>query len=272
MSNMKRTLLFCFVLAFVAVIVAGCGGENTATNQNDQKKFTKENWSELDTNPDNFKGAAVDVVGKIFLVPEKDEDGTYFQMYADPKNSEFNTIVASSDPDLKIEDGDFVHVIGSVKGSFKGKNAFGGELTAPTVIAQKVEIVNPKDVLAPTKLNVDVNKTQEQHGLAITLNNIEFADEETRLYVTVNNGSQDEATFYSFNVKAIQGSNQFEEQNNYDVDYPEIASELLPGIESSGVVLLQPLAISANSAQIHLEGRTGNYDHDFKPYVFDVTW
>ena len=271
----KRWTSILIGLIFVTLILAftGCSGSKTASTENSTKEpLTNEKWTEVNTNPDSFKGDPVDIIGKIFIAPEKDKNGTYFQMYTDPKNSEFNTIVAINDPNSNIKDGDYVHVIGKIKGKFSGENAFGAKLTAAAVNAEKVEKVDAKEILAPTKLKVDVNQSKEQHGLVITLKRIELANEETRLYVTIKNNSQQKASFYSFNTKAIQGSNQFEEQDNWEANYPKISSDILSGVESSGVVTLKPLDVNTKSAKIFLEAGTDNYMLDFSPYVFDVVF
>jgi hypothetical protein len=48
--------------------------------------------------------------------PKRDEKGTYIQVWADPQNSEWNTIVAFANPSFQVNDQDDVHVTGTVKG------------------------------------------------------------------------------------------------------------------------------------------------------------
>jgi hypothetical protein len=268
---MKKTAVLLIIL-FGLMSIVGCSSSTSSAKKDNGKVFTNENWSELNTNPDKFKGATVKVMGKIFIAPEKDSEGTYFQMYANPKDSDFNTIVSIADPDIKLKDGDFVKVTGTVKGEFSGENALGAKLTAPAINAQSVKVIDGKDVLAPTVLKIDPNQTVNQNNLAITLNSIEFAKEETRLYVTVQNGTSNNASFYSFNAKAIQNGAQFEEQPNYDIDYPEVQSDILPGITTKGVVVLSPINIDTKTAQFYFEANTDNYMIDFNPYVFNVSW
>ncbi len=49
-----------------------------------------------------------------------------------------------------------------------------------------------------------MSKTQTQHGLSITIEKVEFADAETRVFVSVRNASSHNASFYDFNAKAVQ--------------------------------------------------------------------
>jgi hypothetical protein len=122
---------------------------------------------------------------------------------------------------------------------------------------------------APEALRTaEVDLTQKQHGLAVTVSKVEFAAEETRVYVTVENGSGDEASFYSFNAKAVQGSTQYE-PDSWGSDYPEVQSDILPGVSTSGVIVFEAMDPSAPT-KIYLEGRAGSYSLDFEPYVFTI--
>jgi len=269
---MKRNVMPVFIALLVFILfAAGCGGSSSKTSSDSAKSsqvFTNTNWAELDSSPDKFKGSSVEVLGKVFIDPKT----TGFQMYANPKDSGFNTIVYFNDPNLSIKKGDFVKVTGIVKGAFSGENAFGAKLSAPSITASAVQVIDGKDVLAPTILKIEPKQSKNQHGLSITLDSVEFAKEETRLYITVFNGSTNKASFYSFNAKATQNGSQYSDQSNYDIKYPEVQSEILPNVTSHGVVVLAPMNVDAKAAQFYLEGGTDNYRLDFDPYVFNVTW
>lgn len=238
------------------------------TTTTEPEFFTVENWAVLDTDPGGHKGASVDIVGQVFAAVERDADGTYWQMWADPRNSEWNTLVLYSDPDFRIKDQDYVHVLGVVHDVFEGENAFGGLITAPAILAISAEVVDATATAPEALRTAEVDLTQKQHGLAVTVSKVEFAAEETRVYVTVENGSGDEASFYSFNAKAVQGSTQYE-PDSWGSDYPEVQSDILPGISTSGVIVFEAMDPSAPT-KIYLEGRAGSYSLDFEPYVFTI--
>jgi len=144
---MKRYLLITglVVLAILALAMTavGCGGvaSNQAKNDTtkeappppaeDSETFTRANWDLLNGDPESYKGASVDIVGKVFQPPESEEGVTYIQMYADPKNLEWNTIVTYEDSGLRLREDDFVHVRGTAAGKVEGENAFGATLTVP---------------------------------------------------------------------------------------------------------------------------------------------
>jgi hypothetical protein len=79
-----------------------------------------------------------------------------------------------------------------------------------TVIADNVEVVDAIAAAPPAMAVTTLNDTQTQHGVSITVTKIEFADTETRVFVTVKNGSKRKASVYSFDAKAVQGSQQFD--------------------------------------------------------------
>ncbi|MCL5289784.1 MAG: hypothetical protein M1489_01900, partial [Firmicutes bacterium] len=171
---MKNWRFILSAILFILILSsAGCGSPGIpAGNNQSRMTFTRENWAELDTSPNKFKGAFVDIGGKVFTAPQKDKDGIYFQMWVDPKDNEYNTVVAVKDSSLDIKSGDYVNVTGIVTGKFSGKNAMGGEIAAPMILADSAIKINPKEILAPTKLKVDVNQSRDQYGLAISLTRI----------------------------------------------------------------------------------------------------
>lgn len=266
-----------FTVAVLMSSVTGCSSGSDATSADDSgsetsaakssETFDATNYSVLVSDPEAHKGARVEIVGRILGDVERDADGIYFQMFADPKNSEWNTIVAyAGKVDLKPDD--FVRVTGEVTGQFKGENAFGAEITAVQVVADSVEKTDATAAGAPPTKTVAVNKSSDQHGLTITVEKIEYTTEDTRVYVTVKNGTKSNASFYSFNAKAVQGSSQSDAESFND--YPEVQSELLPGVSSSGVIAFGKLD-ETKELKLVFEGSTDDWDLDFEPYQFSIT-
>jgi len=275
---MKRIILLIIGL----VLIAGCTGSEVAnTGSSDQKSaattqakesFTNDNFRKLATDPNKYKGSPVTLTGKIFMDVEEGEEQTGFQMWTNPAKSEGNVVVVYDGTGLKLESGDFVKVTGKVEGTLKGENVMGAKITAPRIFASKIEKVAAADVLAPTENTVKVNQTQTQHGIAITIEKVEFAKNETRLFIKIKNGSKDKVSFYSYNAKLTQGSSQFETQDNYEANYPEVQSEILPGIETTGVIAFGAVDYAAKNFKVFLEASSDNWDLDFKPFAFDLAW
>jgi hypothetical protein len=150
-----------------------------------------------------------------------------------------------------------------------GKNVFGAELNAPVVEAEKIEIIDYITAVSPTIKTIDVDNTVEQHGIKVTLEKIELAKEETRVYIKVKNDSEDNASIWTHTAKLVQSSKQYEEEYNFDADYPELQSELLPEIETEGVITFNAIS-EEETIKFVIEGTSDDYSLDFEPFVFEV--
>ncbi len=222
----------------------------------------------LYTTPENFKNHYVEIIGKVFNAPEYVDDGVCVQMWADIKNSDNNTIVYIFDKDFDVEQGDYIRVVGKVGDSFEGENAFGGIVTAPTITAKEYEIISYQDALMPTLNTIDVNQTQTQNGYSVTIQKVELADEETRVYLKIDNQGSDTFNVYSFNAKITQAGKQYGVQDNWDADYPEIQSDLLVGNSTEGIIAFP--RINDGEFSIVVEGYSENWSENIKPYTFNI--
>ncbi|MBO8157856.1 MAG: hypothetical protein H0Z32_15640 [Bacillaceae bacterium] len=86
---------------------------------------------------------------------------------------------------------------------FEGENAFGAVLTALLTLADTIEKTDYQTAFASAKKTIDLKEKQNQHGYRLTVQKIELADEETRVYVKVTNDTSDKNSFYSFNTRII---------------------------------------------------------------------
>jgi hypothetical protein len=177
----------------------------------------------------------------------------------------------SNDPDLDVASEDIIHVKGVVKDIFEGENAFGAQLTAPAIVAESIEKADYQTAFAPAKETIDLNEEKNQHGYKLEVQKVEIADKETRVYVKVKNETGDKISFYSFNAKLIAGGKQLEEEMNYDANYPEVQSDILPGVEAEGIIVFPALPEGTNAFQLYFEGSSENWELDFEPFVFDIT-
>jgi len=221
------------------------------------------------SDPDKFKNRSVDFYAKIFIVPEKDDKGTYIQAYANNDDSK-NTLITIVDPKLDVKQDDVIHVVGTVNKEFEGENALGGTVNAPIILASKVEKTDYATAFAPAIKTIEVNKEINQHGYIIKLNKVELAEKETRLYIKINNTSKEKVSFYSFNANVVQGSKQFKESDNYDEVVPELDSEILPGVDQEGVLIFEPVRVDGENLKIILDGTSDNYELNFDPFTFEA--
>jgi hypothetical protein len=250
-------------------VACGSSTANVTETESTEPALTNSEIQQMYSDPNQFKGREVELVGLVFATVERDSDGVYFQMYQDIDNSDNNTIVAYYDPEFEISDGNYIKLTGKVDGEFKGENAFGGEITAPKLIADKVEIINYKDAVVPTIKEIPVNQTIDQHGYKVTIEKIELAEAETRVYLTVTNSGLSKFSLYSFYAKLLQDSTQYDEQLNFNAEYPEIQTDLTVGMETKGVICFPSINMDKGFSLV-FEGSSEDYNEEFEPYQFDI--
>lgn len=249
--------------------------DNSDTSQPEaisDESFDNANYGELAADPGSHEGAAVDVMGQLFGAPEPDGESVAFQMWSDPQNAEWNTVVyadAGTFPEDLAAD-DYVRVRGVAGGVFEGENAFGAGVDAPIIEAESVESVPPMEAIDPTLRTLQVNQTEANQGLSITLERIEFGKESTRVYVTVTNGTSAPASLYTFNANIIQGSTQIDVADAFEYEIEEPQSELAPGVESEGTVVFGQVD-RAEPFTVRFEWSSENFDVTEQPITFDVT-
>jgi hypothetical protein len=103
--------------------------------------FTRANYATLEDNPNQYKGAKINISGQVFALPNSGTKGvTAVQMWMDPDNDTWNTIVAfrSSLLTPAPSDQDYLHIVGKVFKAYHYKNGFGVSETAVLVDATSV--------------------------------------------------------------------------------------------------------------------------------------
>ncbi|MEK4127091.1 DUF4352 domain-containing protein [Anoxybacillus sp. FSL W8-0382] len=273
---MKRLLSLFFAFVLLLVATTGCSSEQSSSSKNDDKKqeskepLSKEEFTKMISNPDKYKGSKVDFYAKIFVEPEKDDDGIYIQAFADPKNSEQNVIVVA-DPKTDVKNEDIIHVVGTVRESFEGENALGGKVTAPIIDAEKVEKADYVTAFSKPIKTIEVNKEINQHGYIVKLNKVEIAEDETRAYVTISNQSNSKINFWENNAKLLVGNTQLDRADNFEAGYPEIPTDILPKTNVEAIIPFPAIDANEQVIKFYFEGSSENYDINIEPFQFEVS-
>ncbi len=174
---------------------------------------------------------------------------------------------------LKIKTDDYVKVEGVIKDEFEGENAFGGTITAPIVLAKNIEVVDYLTAVSPTLKEVEMDKEINQYGIKVTLKKIEIAENQTRVYIKIKNDTKEKASFYPGSAKLIVGNKQLEEEyiDSETTGLQEIQNEILPSIETEGVIVYPAINLGEKQIKLNAEVSSENYDLEFKSYIFDVS-
>lgn len=271
----KWALIGLGLLTFIGIILSsGCAPEEEAerarereTTTTEARRFTNADYDELMRNPGRFEGAQGTVYGRVFNVVE----GSHLQIFIDLEND--RQFVLQTESSRGIREDDFVKAEGEFTGIETFTNPFGGEISAPVIDLGSIEEVDPLVALpfmAPAFRTVEINQTVDQHGFAVTLVWVEFADDHTRALFRVRNGTSDAATLFVSSAVAVQGSKQFETE--FVFDFPELQSDYQPGTEAEGYIFFEPLDVGVGQARFSIDGYSENFDIDIEPFVFNVSW
>src|SRR5699024_4139495 len=178
---------YLFVFMVVSMLLMACGetgtrsespdgneentvttGEDESTNgENTKGVVAKEDFDKMYSDPRSYQDFKVEYTAQVFATPERDEDGTYLQAYADPTNYEQNTIIFIADPDLTVETDDYISVKGIVRDQYEGENLVGGSITGPMIEANSVEVVDYITAASPTIETVEVEQEIDQQGYVV---------------------------------------------------------------------------------------------------------
>jgi hypothetical protein len=262
------SLFIILIIVFASLDTDKMPSENTSVTAGTVKELSKEEFEQMFTEPKKYIGDRVDYYAKVFKV-ERNSDGTYIQAFANPKESTMNTAIVVKDPYLEVKSDEIIHVIGIITDELKGQNLFGATLRLPVITAENLENSDYATAFSPAEKTYDLKSEINQKGFIIKIDRIELASDETRVYLSVTNQSNNKIHPSSYTAKIIQGSNQYDFQMNFNADYPEIQNEILPEAASSGVITFPKIDLNS-PFRLYIEGYTDNFNVRIEPFVFEV--
>ncbi|MHB8918286.1 MAG: copper amine oxidase N-terminal domain-containing protein, partial [Desulfocucumaceae bacterium] len=231
---------------------------NTAAAVKKKYTVTNEKAMEMLRDPKSFTGYPVNLKFAVISEPVYTENYTIFEAWLDPAQEKGTTVFVLNGA-LDIEEGDFNQLTGVIGGELLLSEIMIGEVVYDRLIGilldvNEIKPVTPIEVLAPVIKTVKPNKTASQNRLGITVEKVEFARQETRVFVNIKNGSRSRVIFAD--AKALQGSRQYDLQEGAAVDYedyPEVQGDLLPGVETSGVIVFGPAEIGKGKMTLYFD-------------------
>ena len=271
---MFKKLISLTLVLLSSFMFIGCSSNNSSTqneNVSEEAPISANDFYLVYANPKEYKGRSVEFFGRVFVEPERDLDGTYLQVFTLDHGNDGNTIVGINDPNLDIHAGDIVYVKGTVKDVYEGTNAFGGQIEAPSILATSIEKSDYAAAFAKPIKTIEVNQEINQNGYIMTLERVEIAESETRAYLKIQNETSNKIYFYSFNAVITQGSTQINQQDNWEANYQEINSDILPGITSAGIITFAPINVEGENIKLVFEGSSDDYELEFEPFIFECS-
>ncbi len=222
---------------------------------------------EVYTNADNYLGYYVEVKGKVFQNIGDNGDVRGVQVWIDPDNCEQNLIIYYTTNE-KLQDGDYVVCTGYISGIHTYINAFGTEISAPLIYSHDLKNSTYTEVVAPAiESLIPINSTVEQAGYSLSISQVEFAEKETRIYVTVSNHGS--ATLNIGDAVIIQKEKQYNSISNFEADYEELPYEIVKNATCSGVLVF-PAVDNATGFELRVNLFSDNYDEELSDFVIIV--
>lgn len=268
----KRGFMNMAAVFALSIALCGCGGGASTRGVEEsapQPALTEEEVGQWLSGDDGFEGRETTITGKVFNTDYN--DGVYaFQIYTDPNNYTGNTIVYVSGENPNIGTDAYIRATGTVMEDFEGENALGGSVTATCLQASSIEEISYIDAVSPTLQSIEPAVVSEQNGYSISVDKVEFAADETRVYVTLTNNGAGRLSVYDYDAVLLQDGRQFNVQTNYQANYPTINNELSVGAAIDGIICFPK--VEQTSFQLQLHGFSDNWEADGGElnFTFDI--
>ncbi len=186
------------------------------------------------------EGRPVSISGMITADPEYNVDGTHLQVYVESGSKEADLIVRF-DGNIEVTQGDYVAIEGALGGRFVGETQDGGSIDMLEIIATSIGSAAAEGVLAPASTVWEPQAKKEEAGVTVSVDKVEFAKAETRVYITARNAGEATAVIQVFNSFIKQSDRFFEPQAELPEGYPEVPVDLSAGAAGAGVIVFRQL-------------------------------
>lgn len=256
------------------VIVALAVGSVLLFTRDTQPKYDKngkpvfvELTNEVYTNAKQYLGYHVQIKGRVFQVMSDDGVHKGIQVWIDPETCEQNIMIYYNTK-TNVKQGDYISCTGYIDSVNEYKNAYGATLYAPLLYSDDLETATYIDVMAPTLDSIVPEKLiQEVAGYSLAIEKVEFAKNETRVYVTAKNNGKN--SLYVGEAIIVQGEKQYNSTTNYEANYDTIPYEMVKGVSASGIIVFPPM--SSDSFKLTIDVHSDDYDEKIDDFVFSIS-
>ena len=166
----------------------------------------------------------------------------------------------------------FVEIKGRYTGYASIPNPLNFDLKYPSIDTDEITFISRSQAIPPIA-TVNVNQTITQNGLSITLDRVEIASTETRLYIKASNASSNLATLSYWNAALIQGQQQVHINLTPGPFSPNMDGSLINGTSTEGAMIFNALDLNTHKATLHWsDPRTDDGSAKFTDWIWDFSW
>lgn len=186
------------------------------------------------------EGRPVSVTGRVLADPEYNVDGTHLQVNVGSEAGDADLVVRI-DANIEVTQGDYLAIEGAVGGRFVGETENGGSIDMLEIIAVSITPIAAEGVLAPASTVWESRAEKEEADVTVGVEKVEFAEAETRVYVTARNAGETPAVIQVSNSYIKQSDRFFEPKVELPEGYQEVPIDLFAGAAGAGVIVFPPL-------------------------------
>lgn len=254
-----------FLSIFSLVILAGCG----SISGQEFKSEESVNGGSIASNKDSVS-TSVTLIGSVDYVDDSSADGLILWLSVpeteNVENEKFITDAVKIQYDEEttadqVTYGDFVELTGVVSGlTGEDKNVYDLKDGKLIIAANTVTKLDSIDVISPVLNTIDTIDSQTESKVKVEIEKIDFAPNQTRVFVTITNNSKSEFRPRTFEMYA--NSKVMEETYGfYGLDFEDLPYSIPAGKTGSGVVMFDAIdSESAGSVELYFSGYDDNYD------------
>ena len=187
---MKKKVVIMLLACSMALSFTACGSSTSNETKTEQKAPEEKEYVDdinaVVTNPDSYKGKYIKFCGIVSSV-ESDEDAYGLQVYVDLDYN--NSVLLEVPKEIMTETpntDDFLNIDAKIDGSYDGQTVMGVDSTWARLTAESVEKTTYIDSFGKADTTWEfTDKAIDQNGVTVDVTKVEFAKDETRLYVTL---------------------------------------------------------------------------------------
>jgi hypothetical protein len=263
-----KQILFAVLVVFLIVpALSGCslsGAKPQYDKDNNPIFVSDTKLEDIYTDTKQYYGQFVTLLGVVTEAPQAEGSGFSFKMSAVlDSDSQDTSIFTKEDPGVQAGDG--IKVTGYVYSVKDVKNAAGQSVRLPVVYGQTIVSATWDEIYGPVLAAFSFADAYiDMDGYRIAVTKVEFAQRETRVYVTASNGGTSPFTVYAQSAVLTQNGTQYAV-----VSVRDEFSDLAPGLSGSAALIFP--AVDAANFKLYIDANADHDQMDIGDYEFDLT-
>jgi uncharacterized coiled-coil protein SlyX len=214
-------------------------GFSIIPNSNAENLITNQYFNEISGQPERFEGVWAKLSGSIENKQVYENTIGYVFTVGGVEGTENQAWVVHDKSNNSFSIGDCFIIEGEVQGSTELENRFGANWDVPWIWVEKYTEIGCLEAMYPTIAESNVSQTQEFSSAKITVEKIQNSKENTRVFFTVENNSNDlELTVETFSSVLIQDRTSSKTAYVYE-EYDELEYTIPYGTVGAGWLVFE---------------------------------